>query len=86
MFRVTYVSVPFCAHFGSREHLYRRHALPQYECPKCNKSFEDTKTLGFHQYAASPCEPKATTVDEEFTVDQERRLRLRSRRTAGSTQ
>ncbi|KAI0528003.1 heterokaryon incompatibility protein-domain-containing protein [Xylaria bambusicola] len=58
-----------------KEHLFRWHALPKYECDRCHEHFEDMDTLQSHKHAAEPCQPKAAPVREGFDQAQDRDLK-----------
>lgn len=68
-----------------KEHLYRKHALPRYSCPRCCERFEAEDELSTHARAAEPCEVREPELHDGFTQAQEKRLRSRKKdRAAGA--
>lgn len=65
--------------FCHREHLYRRHALPRYSCPRCCERFETDDELSTHARAPEPCEVREPELHDGFTQAQEKRLRSRKK-------
>ncbi|KAL8365206.1 hypothetical protein RB595_004149 [Gaeumannomyces hyphopodioides] len=68
-----------------KEHLYRKHALPRYSCPRCCERFEAEDELSTHARAPEPCEVREPELHDGFTQAQEKRLRSRKKdRAAGA--
>ncbi|KAK5636615.1 hypothetical protein RRF57_012327 [Xylaria bambusicola] len=65
-----------------REHLFRWHALPKYECDRCHQHFKNIDTLHSHKYASESCQPTAAPVREGF--DQAQEIDLKSQGTDGT--
>ncbi|KAL8397041.1 hypothetical protein RB594_003946 [Gaeumannomyces avenae] len=67
-----------------KEHLYRKHALPRYSCPRCCERFEAEDELSTHARAPEPCGVREPELHDGFTQAQEKRLRSRKKdRAAG---
>lgn len=69
-------------HWIHREHIYRRHQRPTFQCTRCLISFANEETLAEHLRAESRCENKTPSPDEEsiyITQSQERDLRKRKK-------
>ncbi|KLU91484.1 hypothetical protein MAPG_10002 [Magnaporthiopsis poae ATCC 64411] len=66
-----------------KEHLYRKHALPRYTCPRCCERFEAEDELSTHARAPEPCEVREPELHDGFTQAQEKRLRSRKKDRAG---
>ncbi|OJD28959.1 triacylglycerol lipase [Diplodia corticola] len=66
-----------------KEHLYRRHRLPDRHCHLCYEGFEDHETLYKHlwtQQGGSQCSGSGRTPDMYMLKPQERQLKMRHRR------
>jgi hypothetical protein len=92
--RIKYVSNELCnfysslrviANVRSREHLYRRHALPKFVCDCCFEPFQDADSLRLHHRAEMPCPVREEPQDafEGVTPAQEVQLRSRKRSRIG---
>ncbi|EJT71581.1 hypothetical protein GGTG_10837 [Gaeumannomyces tritici R3-111a-1] len=67
-----------------KEHLYRKHALPRYSCPRCCERFEAEDELSTHARAPEPCGVREPELHDGFTQAQEKQLRSRKKdRAAG---
>ncbi|KAK1845000.1 hypothetical protein CCHR01_12363 [Colletotrichum chrysophilum] len=62
-----------------KEHIYRKHSLPKYSCPRCSQPFETQADLQAHARLPTPCEVKETEVLDGITQDQEKKLRSRKK-------
>lgn len=61
-----------------REHLYRRHLLPRFKCPRCCQPFDGPDDLHAHQRSDTPCALQMESTVEGITEGQERKLRAQS--------
>ncbi|KAI8306875.1 hypothetical protein K4K61_004104 [Colletotrichum sp. SAR11_59] len=62
-----------------KEHIYRRHSLPKFSCPRCSQPFETQADLQGHARLPTPCEVKEPEVLDGITQDQEKKLRSRKK-------
>lgn len=62
-----------------REHLYRRHLLPRYQCNRCFEDLQSLAGLTEHQRLQTPCPLEDPEPQEGIDEDQERRLRAKRR-------
>ncbi|KAI8283617.1 hypothetical protein K4K60_002528 [Colletotrichum sp. SAR11_57] len=62
-----------------KEHIYRKHSLPKFSCPRCSQPFETQADLQAHARLPTPCEVKETEVLDGITQDQEKKLRSRKK-------
>ncbi|GKT49699.1 uncharacterized protein ColSpa_09880 [Colletotrichum spaethianum] len=67
---------------SSTEHIYRKHSLPKYLCPRCSQPFETQADLQAHARSADACEVREPEVLDGLTQDQEKRLRSRKKTSA----
>ncbi|KAI9686089.1 MAG: hypothetical protein M1822_004072 [Bathelium mastoideum] len=63
---------------GTKEHIYRRHALPIY-CNRCGCVFKTDDSLLEHQRADEPCQKGDRSPMDGFDKQQEKLLRSRKR-------
>ncbi|KAI0452079.1 kinase-like domain-containing protein [Xylaria acuta] len=67
-----------------KEHLYRKHASPNYQCPRCLTEFEDNSDLHQHQRSTTPCpihtnaESGFERIDAQQVIQLKKKSRLRS--------
>ncbi|KAH9229219.1 hypothetical protein K456DRAFT_1728675 [Colletotrichum gloeosporioides 23] len=62
-----------------KEHIYRKHSLPKFSCPRCSQPFETQADLQAHARLPTPCEVKEHEVLDGITQDQEKKLRSRKK-------
>ncbi|KAF4834184.1 hypothetical protein CGCSCA4_v013008 [Colletotrichum siamense] len=62
-----------------KEHIYRKHSLPKFSCPRCSQPFETQADLQAHARLSTPCEVKEPEVLDGITQDQEKKLRSRKK-------
>ncbi|KAH0427161.1 hypothetical protein CcaCcLH18_09828 [Colletotrichum camelliae] len=62
-----------------KEHIYRKHSLPKFSCPRCSQPFETQADLQAHARLPTPCEVKEPKVLDGITQDQEKKLRSRKK-------
>ncbi|KAF3811813.1 hypothetical protein GCG54_00014568 [Colletotrichum gloeosporioides] len=62
-----------------KEHIYRKHSLPKFSCPRCSQPFETQADLQAHARLLTPCEVKEPEVLDGITQDQEKKLRSRKK-------
>ncbi|KAK2729243.1 hypothetical protein CKAH01_10331 [Colletotrichum kahawae] len=62
-----------------KEHIYRKHSLPKFSCPRCSQPFETQADLQAHARLPTPCEVKEPEVLDGITQDQEKKLRSRKK-------
>ncbi|OHW98968.1 hypothetical protein CSPAE12_02357 [Colletotrichum incanum] len=62
-----------------KEHIYRKHSLPKFSCPRCSQPFETQTDLQAHARSADACEVREPEVLDGLTQDQEKRLRSRKK-------
>ncbi|KAI8243335.1 hypothetical protein K4K57_004846 [Colletotrichum sp. SAR 10_99] len=62
-----------------KEHIYRKHSLPKFSCPRCSQPFETQADLQGHARLPTPCEVKEPEVLDGITQDQEKKLRSRKK-------
>ncbi|KAK1979053.1 hypothetical protein LZ30DRAFT_597759 [Colletotrichum cereale] len=65
-----------------KEHIYRKHSLPRFSCPRCSQPFETQADLQAHARSADACEVREPEVLDGITQDQEKRLRSRKKTSA----
>ncbi|KAK2013460.1 hypothetical protein LZ32DRAFT_530285 [Colletotrichum eremochloae] len=65
-----------------KEHIYRKHSLPKFSCPRCSQPFETQADLQAHARSADPCEVRDPEFLDGITQDQEKRLRSRKKTSA----
>ncbi|WYZ43317.1 hypothetical protein EsH8_VI_001016 [Colletotrichum jinshuiense] len=65
-----------------KEHIYRKHSLPKFSCPRCSQPFETQSDLQAHARSPDPCEVREPEVLDGITQDQEKRLRSRKKTSA----
>ena len=75
-----YSSLRVIANVRSREHLYRRHALPKFVCDRCFEPFQDADSLRLHHRAEMPCSVREEPQDAFEGVTPAQELQLRSRK------
>ncbi|KAI1126760.1 hypothetical protein F5Y10DRAFT_244258 [Nemania abortiva] len=65
-----------------KEHLYRKHSSPKYQCPRCFDEFKDNSRLREHQRSVIPCpvQTKNNLGVKSINPEQMIRLKKRSRR------
>ncbi|KAM5355171.1 hypothetical protein ACJ41O_001817 [Fusarium nematophilum] len=63
-----------------KEHLFRKHTLPDHRCTRCLSHFKDNAELEAHVRSVTPCALKESSDSESITPEQERLLRKRPRR------
>ncbi|KAH7129006.1 hypothetical protein EDB81DRAFT_950762 [Dactylonectria macrodidyma] len=63
-----------------KEHLYRRHVLPRYQCSRCGQDLASLAGLTEHQRLLIPCQLEYLEPREGIDEDQERRLRARQKK------
>ncbi|KAI0550050.1 hypothetical protein F4679DRAFT_544665, partial [Xylaria curta] len=65
-----------------KEHLYRKHTAPSYQCPRCLAEFENNSDLREHQRNASSCivHPDIGSNVEGIDAEQMIKLKKKSRR------
>ncbi|RYC97142.1 hypothetical protein BFJ63_vAg303 [Fusarium oxysporum f. sp. narcissi] len=75
-----------CAHPGYRdlhrvkEHMYRRHSLPEYQCRRCRVDLKTSEALEAHSQQLQACTP---TVGNQDGLNQEQVKRMRSKKGTG---
>lgn len=62
----------------SREHVYRKHRLPQFKCNRCCCEFQNSTQLADHQRLEVPCNIRLQ--GQQDGVNEEQILALRSRK------
>ncbi|KAI8633617.1 hypothetical protein F5Y19DRAFT_246513 [Xylariaceae sp. FL1651] len=62
-----------------KEHLFRRHKLPQFRCTRCTWEFGSSKELNLHQRATQPCELRQEAPLEGVSPLQEAQLKSRKK-------
>ncbi|KAI3557421.1 hypothetical protein CABS03_12006 [Colletotrichum abscissum] len=62
-----------------REHIYRKHSLPKFSCPRCSQSFETHLALQAHARSLDACDVREPEVLDGITQDQEKKLRSRKK-------
>ncbi|KAH8893068.1 hypothetical protein GQ53DRAFT_840774 [Thozetella sp. PMI_491] len=62
-----------------KEHLYRRHRQPRYQCKRCGEPFQDEVDLNGHLRAAKPCNLREMPPLDGFDSKQEGELKSRKR-------
>ncbi|EFQ33100.1 hypothetical protein CGRA01v4_13252 [Colletotrichum graminicola] len=65
-----------------KEHIYRKHSLPKFSCPRCSQPFETQADLQAHARSADACEVREPEFLDGITQDQEKRLRSRKKTSA----
>ncbi|KAK1574079.1 uncharacterized protein LY79DRAFT_673210 [Colletotrichum navitas] len=65
-----------------KEHIYRKHSLPKFSCPRCSQPFETQADLQAHARSANACEVREPEFLDGITQDQEKRLRSRKKTSA----
>ncbi|KAH7165762.1 hypothetical protein EDB81DRAFT_780352 [Dactylonectria macrodidyma] len=60
-----------------REHLYRRHLLPRYQCNRCCQDLKSPAGLSQHQRLLVPCQIQHQEPQEGINEEKERNLRTR---------
>ncbi|KAK2058448.1 hypothetical protein LY76DRAFT_514209 [Colletotrichum caudatum] len=65
-----------------KEHIYRKHSLPKFSCPRCSQSFETQADLQVHARSADACGVREPEFLDGITQDQEKRLRSRKKTSA----
>ncbi|KAH8682543.1 hypothetical protein BX600DRAFT_448799 [Xylariales sp. PMI_506] len=61
-----------------KEHIYRVHRLPKYQCPRCYLECQDSSELQNHQRAANPC--RVVTAKRFDGIDDVQYERLRKKK------
>ncbi|KAL0934608.1 uncharacterized protein CTRU02_211407 [Colletotrichum truncatum] len=64
-----------------KEHIYRKHSLPKFSCPRCSQPFETQADLQAHARSPDPCEVREPEILDGITQDQEKKLRSRKKTT-----
>ncbi|TDZ40484.1 hypothetical protein C8035_v004144 [Colletotrichum spinosum] len=62
-----------------KEHIYRKHSLPKFSCPRCSQPFETQADLQAHARSLTPCKVSEPEVVDGITQDQEKKLRSRKK-------
>ncbi|KAK2027555.1 hypothetical protein LX32DRAFT_436000 [Colletotrichum zoysiae] len=65
-----------------KEHIYRKHSLPKFSCPRCSHPFETQADLQTHARSADACEVRGPEFLDGITQDQEKMLRSRKKTSA----
>ncbi|KAK2001679.1 hypothetical protein LX36DRAFT_327773 [Colletotrichum falcatum] len=65
-----------------KEHIYRKHSLPKFSCPRCSQPFDTQADLQTHARSADACEVREPEFLDGITQDQEKRLRSRKKTSA----
>ncbi|KAK2041040.1 hypothetical protein LZ31DRAFT_26225 [Colletotrichum somersetense] len=65
-----------------KEHIYRKHSLPKFSCPRCSQPFETQADLQTHARSADACEVREPEFLDGITQDQEKMLRSRKKTSA----
>ncbi|KAL0765739.1 hypothetical protein CaCOL14_011963 [Colletotrichum acutatum] len=65
-----------------KEHIYRKHSLPKFSCPRCSQSFETQLALQAHARSLDACDVREPEVLDGITQDQEKKLRSRKKTSA----
>src|SRR3569833_2916700 len=68
-----------------REHLYRRHRLEEFGCPRCHEHFKEERYLDAHKQADPPCEVRQPDLLAGLDHAQYCQLRSRKRTRGVST-
>ncbi|KAK9421756.1 hypothetical protein SUNI508_05357 [Seiridium unicorne] len=68
-----------------REHVYRRHALPKYQCSRCRDAFPTHEDLISHQRADVPCACRDDEPRQGISPEQAAQLRRRRKGTTTET-
>ncbi|EXF83717.1 hypothetical protein CFIO01_07125 [Colletotrichum fioriniae PJ7] len=66
----------------AREHIYRKHSLPKFSCPRCSQSFETQLALQAHARSLDACDVREPEFLDGITQDQEKKLRSRKKTSA----
>ncbi|KUI73434.1 hypothetical protein VM1G_08874 [Cytospora mali] len=80
-----YLKLRSCSSYGwksthrMKEHLYRRHLLPQFKCIRCCRVFQTSDTLTEHSKAKSACEVVQEEPDQDG-INQDQLTKLKSRK------
>ncbi|KUI59882.1 hypothetical protein VP1G_07097 [Cytospora mali] len=80
-----YSKLRSCSSYGwksthrMKEHLYRRHLLPQFRCIRCCRVFQTSDTLIEHSKAKSACEVVQEESDQDG-INQDQLTKLKSRK------
>ncbi|EKG16760.1 Zinc finger C2H2-type protein [Macrophomina phaseolina MS6] len=62
-----------------KEHLYRQHMQPAYQCTRCMACFDSDGELRDHSRAEVPCEIKPNNIPDGITAEQEKALKSKKR-------
>ncbi|KAI0479745.1 kinase-like domain-containing protein [Xylaria cf. heliscus] len=62
-----------------KEHLYRKHASPNYQCPRCLVEFEDISNLHQHQRSATSCLVHADTRSRIERIDAQQMIQIKKK-------
>lgn len=65
-----------------KEHIYRKHSLPKFSCPRCSQSFETQLALQAHARSLDICDVREPEFLDGITQDQEKKLRSRKKTSA----
>ncbi|KAK1622375.1 hypothetical protein BDP81DRAFT_400342 [Colletotrichum phormii] len=65
-----------------KEHIYRKHSLPKFSCPRCSQSFETQLALQAHARSLDACDVREPEILDGITQDQEKKLRSRKKTSA----
>ncbi|OHE94950.1 hypothetical protein CORC01_09744 [Colletotrichum orchidophilum] len=65
-----------------KEHIYRKHSLPKFSCPRCSQSFGTQLDLQAHARSPDACDVREPEVLDGITQDQEKKLRSRKKTSA----
>lgn len=65
-----------------REHLYRNHSPPKYQCRRCSEDLKTAGALGTHSKQIPACDPCTSTQDQDL-LDDVMLERLRSKKGMG---
>ncbi|TRX88050.1 hypothetical protein FHL15_011052 [Xylaria flabelliformis] len=62
-----------------KEHLYRKHTAPSYQCPRCLVKFEDNSNLRQHQRNAESCTVHSDIGSNVEGIDAEQMIKLKKK-------
>ncbi|KAI8716081.1 Protein kinase domain-containing protein [Fusarium sp. LHS14.1] len=63
-----------------KEHVFRKHTLPDHRCTRCLSHSKDNAALEAHARSITPCALRGSSDSDHITPEQERLLRKRPRR------
>ncbi|KAF5969184.1 hypothetical protein FBULB1_10377 [Fusarium bulbicola] len=79
-----------CGHPGfaeihrMKEHLYRSHAPPKFQCQRCGSDLKTSEALGTHSKQTQACEPSTSPPDPDI-LNEDKLRRLRSKKGMGQS-